>query len=182
MLATQRGKHPSRLIEDFVSQGLESAAEEDEFCPVDVRIMASLQDIRRRARMRSQLVQIAFEHQQQPTEETADILKSLCEAAEIPLEDVIRESSDTPIVPLVDDDNINGVNAAMRWLHTVIEAGEEYPVMFLLDLAHQVGFTDATVKSAKQLLGIISKRKSKGWVWSLPEIKDNVPVSHQEIQ
>lgn len=167
-LATQMGTHPSKLIEQFVVDGLAATAEQEEFvASIDLQVFAGVYEVRRRARIRSQLVQIAFEHQQNPTEETADLLKSLCELASIPVEEIVRESEDATLVPLAQD-NGTGVNSAMRWLRQVVEAGNEYPVVFIMQLAKEVGFSESIVKSAKQNLGIISKRRSKGWMWMVP--------------
>lgn len=167
-LATLRGQHPSKVIEQFIADGISLAAENEEFAAsIDIQVYAGLFEVRRRARVRSQLVQIAFEHQQNPTEDTADMLKSLCELAGIPEEEIVRESEDATLVPIVQD-NGTGVASATRWLRQVIEADNEYPVLFVMELAKEVGFSESTVKSAKQTLGIVSKRKSKGWVWTKP--------------
>lgn len=176
-LATLRGKHPNKLVEDMVVDGIALAAEQEEFVTsVDLQVYAGVYEVRRRARIRSQLVQIAFEHQQNPSEETADLLKSLCELAGVPVEEIVQESEDSTLVPL-SQDNGTGVHSAARWLNKVVEIGKEYPAIFIMQLAHEVGFSDATVKSAKQVLGIQSKRKSMGWVWTIPQPKETEKVS-----
>lgn len=174
-LATTHGQHPSKLIEQFITDGISVAAEQEEFTGnVDVQVFAGLYEVRRRARIRSQLVQIAFEHQQNPTEDTADMLRSLCELAGVSPEEITKESTEGSLVPIVQD-NGAGVASAVRWLKQVVEVGNEYPVNFITDLARDVGFSTTTIKSAKQHLGIISVRKSKGWVWQMPENENDNP-------
>jgi hypothetical protein len=171
-IATQKGLHPAKVIEQFIVDGIALSAEMEEFSSsVDIQVYAGVYEVRRRARIRSQLVQIAFEHQQNPTEESADALRSLCELADVAVEEIIEESEDAALVPIIQD-NGHGVASAVRWLKQVIEDGNEYPVTYLLELAYQAGFSQATIKSAKQTLGIVSRRKSNCWVWLRPTHED----------
>lgn len=162
--ATFTGKHPSRLLEEWVIAALE-AAETDVFLavPIEVKVFNTLQKQRATSRLRSQLVQIAMEHSESPSEESADRLQELCKEAGVSMEAILKESMDSTLVPLRDDDS--SVAKAIAWLVKTLAEGQEYPVSELMELASKDGLSATQLKDAKRQLGIVSARKSHQWIW-----------------
>jgi hypothetical protein len=170
-LATLLGAHPSDLVEQYITRGLlQDAKDLEEFVSPDLKVYAGMQEMRRRARVRAQLVNIAFEHNQNPTEESADLLNRLCVLVGIPVEDIIRDSEETLLVPVVNDDG-HGVQSAMAWLARLVEPDQEYSVSAVTDMGAVRGFTPYVIKAAKSNLGLVSSRRSDGWIWKRPEPK-----------
>jgi antitoxin component of RelBE/YafQ-DinJ toxin-antitoxin module len=162
-VATELGVHPTKLIEKYITDGLTNEAlTMDLFAPPELRVYAALQEVRKRSRIRSQLGQIAFEHQNNPSEESADILQNVCDISGVTVEDVV--SHDLSSVPLIQD-NGNGVSSCVRWLQKYCIPNREFPVPVVLEQGKSFGFSEAVIRSAKAQLGIISKRASKTWVW-----------------
>lgn len=178
-IAMRRGVRMAAVVEEMVMDGITAKAEGDEFFEtVEVQVFAGLYQARKRARVRSMLTQIAYEHKQDPGEDTADTLQRLCDMAGIPVEDIVADSEDAVSVPVVQDTG-SGLSSALRWLQKVMDKNVEYPVKFIMNLAQDAGFSEATIKSAKQKLLIISKRRSREWVWQRKEMTDH-PRSEAE--
>jgi hypothetical protein len=160
------------LIERYVTLGLIKEAEElkktGSELSVDLRVFNALQNLRRNERIKVQLQQIAFQHLQSPSEETADLLNTLCEEANMTVEEVLAEARDATEVPLTYDDG-RGVASAMGWLKGYLTPEEEFAVRAVEVVAEMQGFSKAVLKEAKRRLGVISKRKAHNWVWVLPE-------------
>ena len=169
--ATETGFHPSELIDRYVTLGLMQDAEElrksGTEMSVDLRVFNALQDLRRGERIKVQLQQIAYQHLQKPSEETADLLNVLCEEAGLTVEEVISEARDATEVPLTYDDG-RGVASAMSWLKSYLTPEEELAVRAIEVVAEIQGFSKAVLKEAKRRLGVVSRRKAHNWVWVLP--------------
>lgn len=170
-LATVRGQNAGVVCEDLLKEGLLKAAEEEYAtgdAAVDLHVYAGVARVRRQARLRAQLSMIAFEHNQAPTEETADLLLRLCNLVGVSVEEIAKDSEDAKI-KLVQD-NGYGVNSASRWLVDYLKDCCEAPVVQVMEAGHRMGFTPAVIRAAKTNIGLQSIRRSTWWVWAKPVV------------
>lgn len=168
-LCNLKGRSVLEVAAELIQEGLVHAAESEYACgedAIDLRVFAGVMKVRRQARIRSQLTQIAFEHNQFPTEDTADLLNNLCNLAGIAVDEVARDGAEQK-VPLVTDNGF-GVGSACRWLQDYLKDGET-PVTQVMEQGHRMGFTPAVIRSAKAHLGVHSIRRSTSWVWTIQQ-------------
>lgn len=177
-LCSLRGQNINTVAAELLQEALARESEKDYACGedlIDLRVYAGVQRVRRQARLRTQLCMIAFEHNQFPTEETADLLTDLCNLAGVAKEEIIKDSEDQR-VPLVQD-NGTGVGSAVRWLQAFL-GSQEMPMVQVMEAGHRMGFSPATIRAAKTQLNIHSYRRANCWVW----VKQSMnTVSYSEL-
>ena len=165
MTATELGVHPSKLIAQYINTSLQEEVKiNGDHLPVEVHIWAVNEETRRKERMHSMLVGIAYRHTQDPTEESSDMLNTLCIMAGVEMQQVLDDAQDSRIVPLVQDGGTK-LAEAMEWIGEELKLGNEIAAKSIFEQGEKLGYSHSLLKQAKSQLGIISKRKPKGWVW-----------------
>jgi hypothetical protein len=165
MTATELGVHPSKLIGQYIISKLQEEVEVNgEHLPIDVHIWAVAEESKRNQRMRSQLVSIAYQHTQDPTEESSDMLNTLCIMAGVEIQQILDEAQDSRVVPLIQDGGTKQAEA-MEWLGELLKSGGGQPAKAIFAKGEELGYSQSLLKQAKSALGIISKRKPDCWVW-----------------
>ena len=169
MTATELGVHPSKLIGQYINASLQEEVKiNGEHLPIDVHIWAVSEEAKRSQRMRSQLISIAYHHTQDPTEESSDMLNTLCIMAGVEMQQILDDAQDSRIVPLLQDGGTKHAEA-MEWLGEVLKREGGLPAKEIFAKGEELGYSQSLLKQAKSSLGVISKRKPDCWVWEWEE-------------
>jgi len=165
IIATANGEKIFNIINDAIVDYIQKETDKmGQGAPIDLKIYRSVQQARLVDRRRNQLVQIAWAHSNNPTEESADLLNELCNEADFPVEDIIAEIESSPMIPLGSDDG-TGKFSAMRWLINFLPPGRPIKTKVIHAKGKEYNFSAGTLNAAKRELGIISKKPADYWVW-----------------
>ena len=165
LASTELGVHPSKLIGQYINTGLkEEVGVNGDVLPVEVHIWAVNEETKRKERMHAMLVGIAYRHIQDPTEESSDMLNTLCIMAGVSIQGILDDAQDSRIVPLLQDGGTK-LDEATEWIGQLLKLGHEIAAKSIFEQGEKLGYSQSLLKQAKGQLGIISKRKPKGWVW-----------------
>lgn len=186
-MSTFQGRHPTSLIEEYVSRGLaqdvEMFAAEAHEIPADLQVFRSLQAVKAQANTYMMLKQIASALLTSPDERLAEQLHTLCDCSAVSFEGLMKEvqTSSLNVRSAISFDDDKSLAHTKAFLMDVFKSEMELRANDVYDMADKRGFTKASVREAKQELGIMSLRRSKGWVWVMPSflsIPSSVEVSH----
>ena len=169
MTATELGIHPSKLIGQYIITSLQEEVKiNGDHLPIEVHVWAANEEVKRETRLRSQLISIAYQHREHPTEESSDILNTLCIMAGVGIQEILDEAEDSRVVPLMQDGGTL-LSEVMEWLGRELKPGYEIPVKTIFAKGEDLGYSQSILKQAKAELGITSKRKEKYWTWQWEE-------------
>ena len=170
-LATETGQHPTRLINQFICDGLVRAAKEAQDPSPITRTYQAIKDLQGRQRTKSQLEKLGWAALKDANETEFEKFVELCQVNDFEPDSILSEVKDRETAPIVIEDDGTGITSAMRWLEGQLEGGQEQTVNMIKIAASAMGFTLPTLNRAKQNLGVRSVRKSKHWTWVLDEPK-----------
>ncbi len=169
MAATELGIHPSKLIGQYIITSLQEEIKiNGDHLPIEVHVWAASEEVKRETRLRSQLISIAYQHKEHPTEESSDILNTLCIMAGVGIQEIMEEAEDSRVVPLMQDGGTL-LAEVMEWLGGQLKTGYAIPAKTIFEKGEDLGYSQSILKQAKSSLGIISKRKEKHWTWQWEE-------------
>ena len=81
---------------------------------------------------------------------------------------------ETEIVPDVvsggnGSDRVSALEEAKKWLFDVLALEGPLPAKEVLKQSDEIGISSGTLRRAREALGVITKKESDQWVWSLPQ-------------
>jgi len=141
-----------------------------------------LMQMKREQHMRNQVFRAAALYQKYPSEESAERLSQMCDAAGMGYNEVIKHLDDDPFSSLyLHAKNGSTLGNCMRWLSTfIVERGGAVPARIVKVASTSQGFSDSTLSRAKRMINadtdspmIVSDKRKGGWFWC---VRDN-PVS-----
>lgn len=180
-LSTVTGKHPRQLVEMAVELLITTlAAERKEkglFVPASVRLEALAAEDRTTQLRINQVKTLAYNHVQNPTDETAERLAEACDLAGVSVEAILEQvSANGHIVEIFSEGKT--LTSVESFLVEFIKPGKHYSASEVIAAGEARGFKHYLIKEAKRKLGITSKRDKAGWLWSFPAKEK--PSSHED--
>lgn len=186
-MATYRGQHPTTLIEEYVNRGLtldvEQYASETSDLSAELQVFHALQNVKSKTNVHMMLKQIASSLLEQPDEILAEELHTLCDIARVSFEAVMTEvqSASLNVRSAISFDDDSSIAHVKTFLLDIFKNEVELKANDVVEMGEAKGYSRATIREAKQDLGIMSIRRAKSWVWVLPtflQIPASVEVSH----
>jgi len=163
-LAVSLGKQISDLVPVAILYYMGMAEYEDESkVPLEIRFHRKLVQIRRSADIENVLRDMALAYVAAPNEETSEMLSECAAEAGYTREEILEWISEDRLVPL--GNTATTLDKAVDFLSRMIEPGQEYPTIDIIEKGKAEGFTEGTINAAKRKLGIRSERRPKCWVW-----------------
>lgn len=182
-LASQQGISLGEMASQLLTEAFSEAVAAGNYQPKDQVLQYYLQ-FTRRTRQREMVLEMARLYALNPTEAAADMLRSACEAAGIPLEEILRVVKDEPVLQSVAAAENSKMARCIRWLRDVFINEAELPANTVLRCAAERGFSNWMCNQAKSKLGIRSVRRPDGWYWvrgpELEKLQWQEPVSGDE--
>ena len=170
-MATVTGRHPSKLIEEYIKRGIAMDVEmySDGNMPMELQVYYTLEKTKKAISMQTMLKQIANVLIKTNDEDLADELLRLCKETNTSYDNLIEQAQQGNIVGtnITVEDSSSTANAK-AFLLSVMKPDQEISANDLYDLGKQEGFSKAILRDAKNQLGIQAVRKQKNWVWILP--------------
>lgn len=170
-VATMVGKHPRKLVEMgvelVIAYYVELFEKEGKPVPVIAKLETMLRQDRARQLRVNQIKIMAYNHVQNPTEDSADRLAEACELAGISIESLMEEINDKPQLIEVYTDG-GSLSTAEFFLLSHMKPGELYPAKEIIEGAKKQGIKEYVIKDAKRKQGIESVRMEKEWCWRVP--------------
>ena len=161
-LATMLGKHPADLLSIAVQRFLTEVTVENP--PLDLQVFQALMKVRRNTDIEAMLRDMAIAYQNNPSEESADILNRMLELCGYTLEDVDHWIQQDRLVPLSRGGSPL-TDQAITFMAGYMQVGNEYPMTDITDKARELGISAAALGVAKRKLNVRSVRRSTCWVW-----------------
>jgi len=147
--------------------------------------------LKQRQMMRELTWQAAAMYNECPTEEAADRIVQMCDAAEIDYDDLMKQTATDPYTAEIAKSRI-GVkfSRCLRWLPGFITSnGNMVPVSIIEQAAEKAGFVMSMCRRVKRdvckssdVPDIVSIRQSTGWAWSIVGQDDQEEQQEQEQQ
>ena len=168
-IASERGQMVFETASELLVMLTEMELEKEEMGNhPDVRLRKLHQEVRRK-KGRAQLVrEMAFEHLDNPTEESLEQLEQAAEIAGMSVESVLEECEKVKPATLRFKTGNSTPNDVQEWLMSTIKPGEVYAATDVVEEGEKRGFKKYAIDEAKRAIGIDSARKGMKWYWSLP--------------
>lgn len=169
-IATEMGKHyrvvVEQAVEEFIAEWVKQRDAKNKPVGKKARFESIILNDRLRQTQLSQLKQLAYNHMENQTDESAEQLAAACDLLGVPVETILSEVSN--MQQLVEVDPGVMLNEVARWLLEIMLPGKRYPSQDILDIGKARGFTEYKIRAAKTKLGVESRREGYSWVWVLP--------------
>lgn len=175
---------------DFVGAVLEEVSQT--WCPPmedepERLLFWNYMKVQREERLRKMVYQAAaiYHNHPNPTEDEADRLASMYEAAGMDYKEVVKEVSDDPFSSIIaHSQNGSATGQCMRWLAGVMKNRKVMPVKLVMVKARQEGFSDSTLTRARGAINmddksptIATRKRAYGWEWYIEDDEDAFAVS-----
>lgn len=183
-VSTATGKHPRALIEIAIEEYIvrwtsERSAKGLSVSPHVQFEVIMLEDRTRQIRL-NQLKQLAFNHVEHPTDDSAEQLASACDLAGISVESILQQVSNKPHVVELMGEN-GSLNSVEMFLAMHIEPGNMYSASDVIAAGEKKGFKKYLINEAKRKLGIQSRKEGSAWLWFIPEKKKGEQQEEEKV-
>lgn len=182
-LSTATGKHPRQLVELGVELVIATLATERTkkglFVPPTVRLEAMATEDRAQQLRLNQAKVMAYNHVQNPTDESAERLAEACDIVGISVEAILEQVSSNPIASEIMGDG-KSLTSVESFLIDYLKPGKLYSSSEVIAAAEARGFKAYLVKEAKRKLKIVSKRDKSEWMWHFPATKKAAEEDDEE--
>lgn len=173
-VSTVTGKHPKVLLEmaleDYIINWVATQKEKGAHVPTNVELEAIILVERKKQVYVNHIKQLAYNHVDKPTDESADTLARACELAGISVESILEQVSNKPQMGEIIA-NGGTLSMAELYLLDVMQPGQVYQAREIIDFGEAKGIKKYLINEAKRKLNIASRRESGSWVWILPSKK-----------
>jgi hypothetical protein len=163
-LAAQEGVPPAMIVEKAVEEYIRNVGKNSKNSFV-YAAYAVLEMRSREVRLLN-IKQIAVAHIENPTDESADQLRALCEMSGVSMEEIISDMNRTPHIKALIAE-VGTLSSVEAWLLRFMEPGKSYAAKIVQEAAQKSGHSDFMIKKAKSKLNIVSRRMGKQWFWEL---------------
>lgn len=147
-----------------------------------------LMQMKRQEHMREQVFRAAALYKKNPSDENADHLSQMCDAASMAYNEVMKYIDNDPFSSLyLYAKNGSTLGSCMRWLSTFIsERSGVVPAKIVKIAAARENYSDSTLERAKRTINgdmdspmIVSEKRKEGWVW---RIQGHAPSTEQDAE
>lgn len=135
----------------------------------DIRLRRLHQEVRKQKTRVALVREMAFEHLDNPTEESLDALDQAAELAGITLEAILEECERVQPSTLKFKTGNAEPSQVEQWLMATIIPGEIYAAADVKKEGEIRGFKKYAIDMAKREIGIDSERIGMRWYWSMPK-------------
>ena len=140
--------------------------------------------------LRERTWQAAAMYHESPTEESADMVDQMCDAADMDFDELMSATADNPFTKEVARARLEGpkFGRCLRWLPEFLAAnGNMVPVTIIEKAADQAGYAMSMLRRVKKAVckaddvpDIVSVRQSAGWAWTIVGLQGEQEEQEQD--